>query len=295
MAKHKMIFSSSICLLIAFFVGQSLSLASRVNRTGDSSVRSNRIGSMRPEERRRAINERRREYEEKAAKRREQRRVERERQLSETRVTAGKRSDESIKQALGATEDQWKVIEPKFKKVRSTMREARVSIAPMSFTAAGSAGSARGVGIAGGSTGGSAGAGGGSWGGAGGSSGAGGSAGGFGISSAGGRSRAGSGQMSSKETYSEETRSWNQSGWKWLKPSESKSPSEMTEGEKACEELLELLQNKDSNPAAIGQKLDALRNIREKAGKQLIKAQQELRKVLTDRQEATLVLMGWLD
>jgi len=68
-----------------------------------------------------------------------------------------------------------------------------------------------------------------------------------------------------------------------------------TEGERICEELQLLLQVPDARPDDIRQKLDALRKAREKARKQLVKAQQELRKVLTFRQEATLVLMGWLD
>jgi hypothetical protein len=38
-----------------------------------------------------------------------------------------------------------------------------------------------------------------------------------------------------------------------------------------------------------------LRKIREDANIQLVKARQELREVVTPRQEATLVLMGWLD
>jgi len=38
-----------------------------------------------------------------------------------------------------------------------------------------------------------------------------------------------------------------------------------------------------------------LRKIRQDANKQLVKARQELREVVTPRQEATLVLMGWLD
>jgi len=101
--------------------------------------------------------------------------------------------------------------------------------------------------------------------------------------------------MSSKETYSEETRSWKQSGWKWLRPSESKSPGKLTKGEKTCEDLLSLLEDKSSSQEAIKQKVEALRNIREKSGKQLVEARQELRKVVTARQEATLVLMGWLD
>jgi len=68
-----------------------------------------------------------------------------------------------------------------------------------------------------------------------------------------------------------------------------------TEGERICEELQLLLQVPEDRPDEIRQKLDALRRAREKARKQLVKAQQELRKVLTFRQQARLVLMGLLD
>ena len=41
--------------------------------------------------------------------------------------------------------------------------------------------------------------------------------------------------------------------------------------------------------------MDALRNIRKEAEAELVKAQKELREVLTAREEATFVLMGWLN
>jgi hypothetical protein len=68
-----------------------------------------------------------------------------------------------------------------------------------------------------------------------------------------------------------------------------------TEGERICEELQFLLQVPDANPAEINLKLAALRQAREKAKRQLVQAQQELRKVLNFRQQARLVLMGLLD
>lgn len=300
MAKRRMILGAVASLLIVVFIGQSVSLARRINRTNNPRNRSNRRQSTALREQRREAENRRREYEKRAAERRERRKAEQEKQLKQVRKDAGKRSETSIKQAIGATDEQWKDIEPKFKKVRTIMREARVLIAPMSYAAGGSAGSAGGGGGAVG-RGGRGGAGGGAWGGGGGSGGAGGSGGGFGIGSAGsiggagGRGMAGSGRISSKETYSEERRSWNRSGWKWLKPSASKSPSKLTKGEKTCEELLKLLEDKNASPEAIKQKVEALRNIREKAQKQLVQARQELRQAVTDRQEAAFVLMGWLD
>ena len=68
-----------------------------------------------------------------------------------------------------------------------------------------------------------------------------------------------------------------------------------TEGEKACEELFELLQDKNSDPEKIRQKMVALRQAREKARNQLAKVRQELREILNSRQEAKLVLLEVLD
>jgi hypothetical protein len=239
-----------------------------------------------------------------------------------------------LKKAIGATQEQWKVIGPRFKKVQAIMLEARVSITPITYATGGSSSSGSGGSFGGGSAFGSGSAGGGGRafgsGGAGGGSralggggasggggafgsgsaggggrafggGAGGRGGAFGGSSTGGGGRAfggggaGGERTPQKDTSREEIRNWNQSGWKWSRPSANKSTGKLTKGDRICEDLLDLLQNKDANPEVIKQKLDALRNIRKKAENQLIKAQQELRKVLTARQQATFVLMGWLD
>jgi len=82
-----------------------------------------------------------------------------------------------------------------------------------------------------------------------------------------------------------------QYGWKWYKPSDRKAPGKLTKGERTCEELLELIEDKNSRPEEIEQKMEALRKIRLEAKKQLPKAQQELLEVLTYSQEATLIMM----
>jgi len=64
---------------------------------------------------------------------------------------------------------------------------------------------------------------------------------------------------------------------------------------KVTEELRKVLENKDAKSEEIKAKLTALREAREKAKQELAKAQQDLRKGLTARQEAQLVLMGLLD
>ena len=70
---------------------------------------------------------------------------------------------------------------------------------------------------------------------------------------------------------------------------------ELTEVEKIQEELQTLLENTTAAPEQIKQQVTKLRAAREKAKQDLAKAQQDLRQVLTVRQEAQLVLMGMLD
>jgi hypothetical protein len=70
---------------------------------------------------------------------------------------------------------------------------------------------------------------------------------------------------------------------------------ELTETEKAQEQLQTLLEDTTSTPDKIKEQLTKLRAAREKDKAELAKAQKSLREVLTLRQEATLVLMGMLD
>jgi len=65
--------------------------------------------------------------------------------------------------------------------------------------------------------------------------------------------------------------------------------------QKASAELRAVLENKDSKPDEIKAKLDALRAARADAKTQLAAAQQELRGLLTQRQEAVLVESGMLE
>ena len=69
----------------------------------------------------------------------------------------------------------------------------------------------------------------------------------------------------------------------------------VSDGEIICEELERLLYDPQTTPEQVSQKLDALRIAREKARKQWVAAQQQLREVLDFRQQARLVLMGLLD
>lgn len=70
---------------------------------------------------------------------------------------------------------------------------------------------------------------------------------------------------------------------------------ELTPVEKSTQELQTLLDNKDAKPEEIKAKLTAFRDAREKARQELVKAQKELREIVSVRQEAQLVLMGLLN
>ncbi len=71
--------------------------------------------------------------------------------------------------------------------------------------------------------------------------------------------------------------------------------TQQTQVEKAQEDLRTVLENKEAKPEEIKQKLTALREAREKAKQEMAKAQQELREILSVRQEAQMVLMGLLN
>ena len=65
--------------------------------------------------------------------------------------------------------------------------------------------------------------------------------------------------------------------------------------QKASADLRSTLENKDAKPDDIKAKLDALRAARTQAKQDLTAAQQELKGLLTQRQEAVMVEMGLLD
>lgn len=73
------------------------------------------------------------------------------------------------------------------------------------------------------------------------------------------------------------------------------SDQETSAVQKAQQTLEQTLENESAPAADIKARLTALREAREKAKQELAAAQQELREVLTLRQEAQLVMMGMLD
>ena len=78
-------------------------------------------------------------------------------------------------------------------------------------------------------------------------------------------------------------------------PNQQASDGPISDGEILCEEIQTLLDDPQATPEQVNQKLDALRQEREKARKQWIAAQQQLREMLDYRQQARLVLMGLLE
>jgi len=141
------------------------------------------------------------------------------------------------KYALGASEEQWKVIKAKLEKVRLLREQARSTVG-VSLT-----------------------------------------------------SSSGSGKSS-----------WDRASrkvptWQWKQPWKDKAPGELTESQKLAKQLIVLVENNNTAPEQFRRKMDALRKARSKEAeieRQLAEAQEELREVLTTRQEAALVLMKWL-
>ena len=68
-----------------------------------------------------------------------------------------------------------------------------------------------------------------------------------------------------------------------------------SEVQKAAQALRDVLQNKDATPGDIKSKLDGLREARTKSHDDLVKAQNDLKGVLTQRQEAVLVSQNILE
>jgi hypothetical protein len=64
---------------------------------------------------------------------------------------------------------------------------------------------------------------------------------------------------------------------------------------KASQELRTALENKSATPQELTQKMTAYREARQKARADLAKAQQELKELLTQRQEAALVMAGMIE
>ena len=181
----------------------------------------------------------------------------------------GKSEKESMEQVLRATEEQWKAIKPKLNKVRSLKSRADVSIRLTSFGVGGISGSSVGVKK------------------------------GFGRGFMSGSSS--NVVLGEGETVQKRGGAGSSSptridyGWRWSRPSQHRGFENLNEGEKICEELFRLLEDKNSELEEIRQKMEALQTFRQDTKKELAMAQKELRQLVTPRQEAALIMMGLLD
>jgi hypothetical protein len=76
---------------------------------------------------------------------------------------------------------------------------------------------------------------------------------------------------------------------------EGQDESTQSPVQKASRDLRQALDNNSASADELASKLKVLREAKEKAKTELTNAQKELKEVLTQRQEATLVMLGMLD
>jgi hypothetical protein len=179
--------------------------------------------------------------------------------MEEMQRQAEEQRNRAIRQALRATDEQWRRMKPRLDRIERLKAEAEASIDPGSFGGASSSGVTFGDGFAFG----------GGW------------VGGFGAAG-GGSGRPG--------------QNWRQfRSWSTGSPSASRNRGEPSRGDILCQELWSLLQNPGAPAAEVSQKVVALRQAREQARRKLVQERQQLRAGVNPRQDATLILMGYLD
>jgi hypothetical protein len=143
-----------------------------------------------------------------------------------------------MKEQLGATDEQWKDIQPRLQKVMMLSRQVGVSGRGMMF----------------------------------------GGPGGYG-----GRRQPGTGRTRGQDTGARRG------------PGTGQAQVQQTALGKATAELREILRDEEAKPEQIKAKLAALRTAKEKAQKELAAAQKVLKEKLNVKQEAFLVLSGYLN
>jgi len=196
------------------------------------------------------------------------------RDMEEMQRQAEENKNRALQQAVGASDEQWRRLKPRLERILQLKAESEVSLRPDS----GDGGNFQSVRFGNPSGGGM----GGGFMSFGGSGGFGGPPGNFApvdildSNAPAGRSTPGSSSMGSWTTN-------------------SRSVTDMSEGEVLCQELHQLLQGQNVPPAAISQKVASLRRVRAQARDNLAKARQELRTMIAPNQEPALIMMGYLD
>ena len=251
MTKRRIILALAACFSIGTFAVQSLSQTRSSNPRKPLELK--RLQKMSEQQRRRRVKRRLQELKrqdelrhqehrrkiaeiqrEKAQKRKQQRlqREQRQQELKKEREEAGGIACWFAKVALGETEEQWKLIQPKLKKVIDLWYRAN---------------STTGAGVSGGST----------------------------------------------DSRTEPSLPKLQ----WERPWKYKPLFELTESQRLARQLRALVERKNTTPEQFRRTMTALRKARSKEAeiqKQLAEARRQLREGLTTRQEAVLVLKGWL-
>jgi hypothetical protein len=242
MSKRKMILGLAVCLSLGVFAQQLFSQG-----TGSGKF-SGRSGSMQSRNMRPPRMPGQPDFE-RMQKMSPEEKMQYFQQLAEEQRKAAEQQEAiAMQQALGANDEQWKIIEPRLKKVKYYREQAFIGTGSpfqsnfSSFST--------------------------------GPGGSGGFGGGF--------------QFQAGGSMQGETMVPTTTGRQGFNGS-------MSDGEIICEELERMLYDPQTTPEQVSQKLDALRIAREKAKRQWIAAQQQLREVLDFRQQARLVLMGLLD
>ena len=89
---------------------------------------------------------------------------------------------------------------------------------------------------------------------------------------------------------------WHRHSESFMGAAKAKAPNEMIEGERLADELVDLLEDKNSKDEEIRQQMHALQQAREQARESFPQARKELAEVLTNtRQEAIFLIRGYID
>jgi hypothetical protein len=162
--------------------------------------------------------------------------------------------NQRMKEQLGATDEQWKDIQPRLQKVMMLNRQVSAPGRGMMFGGPGGYAGRRQPG--------------------------------------GGRTR---GQDTGQRTREGTGRTRSQDTGERRRPATDRPQGQQTAVGKATAELREVLRDEEAKPEQIKAKLTALRTAREKAKKDLAAAQKDLKEKLNVKQEAFMVLSGFLN
>jgi len=187
----------------------------------------------------------------------QQQMAEMQRQMEQMQRQAEENRNNTVRQMLNATEEQWPRIKQKLDLIERLKAEANVAIDLDASNGMGGGFQSTGTGFVGGF--------GGGW-----------------VS--GGGTMGPSGQPQTWSQYKT-----------WGTPSTRRSSASPTDGEVLCDQLLRDLQTPGTPSAEIGPRIAALRKIRTQARDQLARARQDLRALIAPAQEPALVALGYLE